>query len=242
MGVTWRIIVRARGLGEERLAEGDNTLLDTRAGTLDHDKVFVDNTIVGEATHGGDGLLGQVKLSRTVVGSSETNTVDLLVDLGTVVVAVLTSARHRVLDGSRVPGTNASNLAETLVSLARKTGDSPTGGDTFESLTLGDGKSIDHLVLLKDRGDGELLLEEVSGELDLLGNSSTVDLDLHNVSLLLTKVDLADLGVCNDTDDAAVAGNALEVTLNRLLTLGIGILLGVVGEGLLLGAVPVLWR
>lgn len=230
----------ALGLSEERLAEGDDSLLHARAGALDHEEVLIEDTVVREATHGGDGLLSQIKLGRGVVGASLADAVDLLVDLGTVMVTVLTGARNGVLDSRRMPSANARDLAETLVSLARKTSDAPTSGDTLETLTLGDGKRVDHLVLLKDRVDGDLLLEETLSVGNLVGNGATVDLDLHDVSLLLAKIELADLGVGDDTDDSAVVSDALNVASDGGLALVVGVLFGVVGESLLLGAVPVL--
>jgi len=39
------------GVGEHRLAESHDPLLDTRAGTLDHDEVVLDLTVTDEATH-----------------------------------------------------------------------------------------------------------------------------------------------------------------------------------------------
>ena len=39
------------GLGVEGLAQGHNTLLDTRDGALDHDVVVLDLTVVDETTH-----------------------------------------------------------------------------------------------------------------------------------------------------------------------------------------------
>ena len=76
-------------VNHERLAEGDNTLLGSGDGALEHQVVVLDDTIVREATHGRDGLLGDVRVRRgvtLVVGS--TDTVDLLVELRTVVVTV----------------------------------------------------------------------------------------------------------------------------------------------------------
>jgi hypothetical protein len=43
----------AGSVGEERLAESHDTLLDTRARSLDHDEVILDNTVAGESSHGG---------------------------------------------------------------------------------------------------------------------------------------------------------------------------------------------
>ena len=39
------------GVGEHRLAESHDPLLDTRAGTLDHDEVVLDLTVTDKATH-----------------------------------------------------------------------------------------------------------------------------------------------------------------------------------------------
>ena len=73
----------------ERLADGDDTLLGSGDGTLEHEVVVLDDTVVGEATHGGDGLLGDVGVGGGVaIIISSTDTVDLLVELRTVVVTV----------------------------------------------------------------------------------------------------------------------------------------------------------
>ena len=144
-----------------------------------------------------------------------------MVDRGTVVVTHLTSTGNSPLDVVRMPSTDTSNLTETLVCLARKLLGAPTRGNTVETVTLGDGNDINNLVLLEDAVDVDGLLEETLGEFNLVGNGATVDLDFHQVSLLLLKRGLADLGVGEHTDDS-------------------GVLLGVLGEGLLLALVPVL--
>jgi hypothetical protein len=158
---------------------------------------------------------------------------------GTVVVTHLTGTGNSPLDVARVPGTNTSDLAETLVSLTGQLGGTPTGGNTLETVTLGDGDDVDHLVLLEDGVDVDGLLEEVAGEVNLVGDGATVDLDLHKVGLLLLDGSLADLGVGEDTDDSAVLLDALELTGDGG-TGRLGVRLGVLGEGLLLGLVPVL--
>ena len=186
-----------------------------------------------------DLLLGNVEVSGGVtLIVTLTDTVDLVVDGGTVVVTHLTGTGNSPLDVGRVPGTDTSNLAETLVGLARKLLGTPTGGDTVVSVTLGDGDDIDHLVVLEDGGDLDGLLEETVAVRDLVGNGTTVDLDLHKVGLLLLERSLGDLGVGEDTDDGAVLLDALELAGDRLAG-GLGVLLGVLGEGLLLALVPV---
>ena len=84
--------VPAGGVDHERLADGDDALLGTRDGALEHQVVVLDDTVVREATHGRDRLLGDVVLGgRVAVVAAETDAVDLLVDLGTVVVTVCTN-------------------------------------------------------------------------------------------------------------------------------------------------------
>ena len=62
-------------------------------------------------------------------------------------ITLLTSTCHRPADASRMPGANASNLAETFVGLARQLGNVPTRDNTLEPVTLGDTEDVDHLVL-----------------------------------------------------------------------------------------------
>ena len=127
-------------------------------------------------------------------------------------VSVLTSTGNGPLDVGRMPGTDTSNLSETLVSLSWEFLGSPSAGNTRETVTLGNSNDIDHLVLLEDGADLNWLLEETAGEFNLLGNAASVDLDLHQMGLLLLERGLADLGVGEDTDDSAVLLDALKLT------------------------------
>jgi hypothetical protein len=138
-----------------------------------------------------------------------------------------------------MPSTDTTNLAETLVSLARQLLGSPTMSNTLESMTLGHSNNIDVLILLEKRSDLHGLLEETLGELDLVSDGTSVDLDLHEVGLLLMQAGLPDLCVSKDTDDGAVFADALEFTSDALARV-LSVLLGVAGEGLLLRTVPVL--
>lgn len=187
-----------------------------------------------------DLLLRDVELSRgvTLVGTLS-DTENLVVARCTVVVTHLTSTGNSPLDVVRMPGTNTGDLTQTLVSLTGKLGGTPTAGDTLETVTLGDGDDIDHLVLLEDAVDLDGLLEQVAGEVNLVGNGTTVDLDLHEVGLLLLDGGLADLGVGEHTDDSAVLLDALELTGDGSAAV-VGVLLGVLGESLLLALIPVL--
>jgi hypothetical protein len=230
----------AGGVREHGLAQRHDTLLNTRDRALDHDEVVVDLTIADKTTERSDLLLGDIDGGGgAVISVTLANAVDLVVDRGTVVVTHLTSTGNSPLDVGRMPGTDTSNLTETLVSLTRELLGTPTGSDTVETVTLGDGDNVDHLVLLKDGVDGDGLLEKLTAKVDLVGDGATVDLDLHEVGLLLLKRGLADLGVGEHTDDGAVLLDALKLAGDGG-TAALGVLLGVLGESLLLALVPVL--
>ena len=150
----------------------------------------------------------------------------------------LTSTGNSPLDVGRVPGTDTGDLAETLVCLTRELLGAPSGGDTVVSVTLGDGDNVDHLVVLEDGADLDGLLKQTVGVRDLVGDAATVDLDLHEMGLLLLERGLVDLGVGENADDGAVLLHALEL-LGDGLAVFLRVLLGVLGEGLLLALVPV---
>ena len=187
-----------------------------------------------------DGLLAVVEFSGcvTLVGALA-NAVDLVVDGSTMMVAHLTSTGDSPLHVRWMPGTNTSNLTQTLVRLARKLLGAPSARHALEAVTLGDGDAVNHLVLFEDGVDLDWLLEQTVSEIDLVWDGAAVDLDLHEVRLLLLERRLADLGVGEDANDGAVLLDALEVA-GDTRTLVLGVLLRVLGEGLLLALVPVL--
>jgi len=151
----------------------------------------------------------------------------------------LTSTGNSPLDVGWMPGTDTGDLTETLVCLSRKLLGSPSAGDTGETVTLGDSDDINHLILLEDGADLDWLLEKTVTEGNLISDATTVNLDLHQVGLLLLKWRLADLGVGDNTDDSAVLLDALKLTSDRRARV-LRVLLGVLGEGLLLALIPVL--
>ncbi|KAM3082632.1 hypothetical protein ACMFMF_011941 [Clarireedia jacksonii] len=154
-------------------------------------------------------------------------------------VSVLTSTGNSPLDVGRMPRTNTGDLSETLVCLSRKLLGSPSASNTLETVTLGDGNDIDHLILLEDGTDLNWLLEETAGEVNLVSNATSVNLNLHQMSLLLLERSLSDLSVSKDTDDGTVFLDALEFAGDGGATV-LRVLLGVLGESLLLALVPVL--
>jgi len=153
-------------------------------------------------------------------------------------VTVLTRSSNREHDVGRMPSTNTSDLSETSMSLSGKLLGTPSSGDTLVTVTLGDGNDIDDLVLLEDGRNLDLLLKVGSCEFDLVGDGSTVDLDLHEVGLLLLETGLGELGVAEDSNDGTVLLDSLHLSADGLAVV-LTELLGVSGESLLLGSVPV---
>jgi len=154
----------------EGFAEGNYTFLSSGDGTLEEEEVILDDTVVGETTKGSDGLLRDVVLcAGIVVLLTEANTVDLFVDLRSVMVAILTSTRDREHDLRRMPCADTGDLPETLVGFSWKLLGSPTMGNALETVTLGNGNNIDVFVLLEDGGDINCLLEEAVSIANLVG-------------------------------------------------------------------------
>jgi len=136
-----------RSLRQKGLSKGEHSLLGSSSGSLDHEEVFVDDTIVREATHGSDALLSQIDLSGTaLLVTAVSDSIDLLVDLSSVMITILTGTGDGPLDTTWMPGSDTSNLSKTFVGLSGKTGGSPTSGNALETFTLGDTNDVDHFV------------------------------------------------------------------------------------------------
>ena len=233
------------GLGgwEDGLTEHNWSLLGSSNTSLDEDEVFVDHSVVRESSKWGDVLVNGIGSSGSVVSASTnstgSNSVHLLVKLGSAVVTHLTSTGNSPLDCRWMPGSNTSDLSATSVRFALKSLDCESLHHTLGSLTLGHSNHVKALTVLKHLRHLNLLLEALLGELDLVSNGSSIELDLHDVSLVLSETKLADLSGDDDTDNGAVLLNAGSVLGNWLLG-SLLISVGILGEGLLLGLGPVL--
>ena len=113
---------------------------------------------------------------------------------------------------------------------------------TFESFALGHSDAIYHLVLSKDLLDRNFLLEVFASKVDLVGDGSTVQLDLHNVRLLLATTKQFLLRVADHADHLAVLLHLGQIFLDLLLSGIVLPLLAGLGERLLLRLRPVLER
>jgi len=239
------LLCPAACLGHQRLTEGNHTCLGSTNGTLDDQKVLIDLTVVWEASHRCDSLLSEIVLTlcivRIVTGSLA-HPIDLLVNLGTVMVTMLTCTRDLELDTGRMPCANASNLSETTVCLAWQACASPTCDDTMETVTLGCTDDVNHFVVIEDGRDRKRLLKHLHDKVDLVSHRTTIDLDLLDVCFLLANLDLGHLGVADSADDLAILLGAVDLSLHwhGLILGGLSVTLGVLCEGLLLALVPIL--
>jgi len=126
---------------EERLPEGEDTLLGSNAATLQEDEVLLNLSVMWESTHGGDGLVGKVILSGGVIlnqlpvlhGVSSSHSVYLLVDLSSVMVTLLSSSGNGELDPTRMPSSNTGNFPQALMGLPWQLLGMPSAGDTWEN-------------------------------------------------------------------------------------------------------------
>merc|ERR1719309_191143 len=234
--------------GHQRLSQSDDSLTRPDNASSDHHKVIADITIVGESSNRSDSLLCRIKLSSSIVlddlailgVDTKSNAVDLFVDLSTVMVSLLTSSGHCVLNPTWMPGSNTSHFTKTFVCLTREFLTMPTGGHTFKSTTFGNTNTVDKLILLKYIRDIERLFELFFCPVYLVSNGSTIQLDLHQISLLLTLTQKFCLGVGKDTYDLAILLDLVEISFDLLFASIISPLSCISGKCLLFRHGPVL--
>jgi len=186
--VDW-LQVRSLGGSHKTLSQGDGSLSGASDASLDHEPVLVDLAVVGEAAHRGDALLGEVGLGGGALGVALlADAQHSLVNLGTVVVTLLTSTGHADGDTGRMPGTNTGHLAETSVGLTWETSNAPTRHNTGITVTASGGADVKDLTFTEHLGHINLLFEQSLGEVDLGSDVTTVDLDLQKVGNLLSQL------------------------------------------------------
>lgn len=81
--------ISSRGMDHQALSDRQHTLLCAGHATLEHQEVILHDAIVRETAKGCDRLFSSISISATVLWVIAcANTIDLLVQLGTVVVAI----------------------------------------------------------------------------------------------------------------------------------------------------------
>jgi len=169
---------RSVGLFNEGFSKSDGSSLNSDGRSLDHDEIFLDSSVMGESSHWGDGLGSKIEFGgSSVVLSGFTHSVDLLVDVRSVVISVLSSSGDSEGYSGWMPCSDTGNLSETLVSLSWESSGSPSGGNSFVSLTLVDSENVNHFVLREDGVNWDVLFEKSDGIIDFSFDCSSVDLD-----------------------------------------------------------------
>merc|ERR1719292_81595 len=107
-------------------------------------------------------------------------------------------------------------------------------------MTLGHSNDVDHLILSEHLADSNLLLEVITGKVYLVRDGSSIELNLHDVSLLLPAAEQLHLCVHDDPDGGAVLLDLVQVLLDLLFAEVISPLGAALSEGLLLRLGPVL--
>jgi len=208
-------------VGQQWFSENDWSLSDTHAGSLDHDKVVLDFTVVWEASDWIDGFFSQIGFGGTVVHVdlavfglvAGTQSVDLFVDFDSVVVTFLTASSNGVTDSRWMPSTNTSDLSETSVCFSGKFLGTPSAGYTLSSVTLSDTNAIGVVVGFEDGSDSDLGFEETLGEVDFGGGVTSVNLEFDDVSFLLFEWKHLHLGVGDESNNLAVLFDLVQSSL-----------------------------
>jgi len=233
-------------VGQQRFPQNNWSLSDSHTTSLDHDEIVLDFTVMWKTSDWIDGFLGQIGLGGTVVKVglavlglvASAQSVDLFVDLNSVVVTFLTASGNGVGNSRWMPSTNTGDLSETSMRFSGKFLGAPSAGHTLSSVTLGDTDAVGVVVLGEHGVDADLLLEEALGEVDLVGGAAAVDLELDDVSLLLLEWQELHLSVSDESHNLAVLLDLVDSGL--LAGFVLGPLLLVLGESELLGLAPVL--
>jgi len=210
-------------VGQQWFSENDWSLSDAHAGSLDHDKVVLDFTVVWEASDWIDGFFSQIGFGGTVVHVdlavfglvAGTQSVDLFVDFDSVVVTFLTASSNGVTDSRWMPSTNTSDLSETSVCFSGKFLGTPSAGYTLSSVTLSDTNAIGVVVGFEDGANSDLLFKETFGEVDFGGGVTSVNLEFDDVGFLLFEWKHLHLGVGDESNNLAVLFDLVQSTFLR---------------------------
>jgi len=229
----------------QRFAQCDRALLRSNATSTDHDIILLYHAVVSKAAHRIDRFLGEIIICRAIFLSIRghcalPNAIDLLVDLGTMMIAFLTGSSNGELHTTGMPGTDTGNLSKTFVRLSWQLFRVPTAGDTLEPLAFCHSDCVDHFILTEYGINRNLFLKVFPSPVDFIFDGAAVQLNLHDVCLLLAMLHQFHLGMGDDTDNGAVLLDLAEIGFDGSLAVVVLPLLGVSLKCLLLGSVPVL--
>jgi len=135
---------RSAGLWEKGFSDGNDSLFRSSNATFEHEKILRNNTIVRKSSQRSNSFFSEIEIGAGIFFVvSFSDSVDLLVDFGSVEETALTSSWDRVADTGWMPCSNTSNLSETFVGLSWQFSNSPSFCYTFETVTFGCSNDID---------------------------------------------------------------------------------------------------
>jgi hypothetical protein len=137
-----------------------------------------------------------------------------------------------------MPGSDTSDFSVTSMGFLLEMFNSESFDDSLESFTFGNSENIAIFVLFENRVNSDFFFEKSIGEVDFLGNASSVNLDFNNVILLLSKVEKFHLSGGNDSNDSAVFLDSVKRNINGFFFFAVFLL--VFGKSFLFGANPIL--
>jgi len=140
-------------------------------------------------------------------------------------------------NSGRMPSSNTSDFSETSMRFFLQMSNTESFHNTWESFTLGNSNNIDHFTLSENGINFNGFFKQVISEFDFLFNSSTIQLDFHDVIFLLSKVQQFHLSVNQNSNDGTIFSDSVKIGLNTLGFFG-GFFL-IFSEGFLFRVVPV---
>ncbi|KAE9537465.1 hypothetical protein AGLY_006488 [Aphis glycines] len=200
----------------------NDSLLRTNTTSLNHEEIIVNFTIMWETSHG--------------IKSYSVDALFLITykKISTMMVTFLTSTSNSELDTTGMPCSNTSNLTKTLMSFTGQFLCMPTRcytlilyltkytikSYTFVSTTLSDTNTINHLIWSENMRNRYWLFKMFFGPLHFLSNCASINLDFHDVSLLLAFLQQFHLYIMsNNSDNFRVFGNFGKVFGNLSLAI-----------------------
>ena len=209
-------------MGEWNLSQGGKPLLKSNAATLQHDEILFHLPLVRESTHGCNSLISQIIICGCAILNElhvilGTLPVDPFIDLSLVVASLLTNSWYGELEPARTPGFNASKLSQTLVSLPWQFLSVPLASRALEPVTVGHFNDINHFILNKDSANRNFFLKVFPSKVDLISNGSAIQLNLHDMSLLLPVSEDLHLNVHDRADGSAILFHLIQILLSLLL-------------------------
>jgi len=88
--------------------------------------------------------------------------------------------------------------------------DTESFDDTSITFTSSNTNNIAHVIFVENLVNGDFLFEEFSSESNFFLDSTSIDLDFHKMSFLVSKINFLWLSMTESSDNSTVSGNSIE--------------------------------